>query len=179
MSEEKTEKKEKARKPKPEVKADDKGEDFVHLVRLSGVVVDGNLTISKSLMKIKGIGPRLAVSIMESLELPPEIQVGTLNEGQIADIEAKLEDIKSLVPAWMVNRRKDSETGDNLHKIGPELDMQNREDINLQKKIKSYRGIRHQLNLPVRGQRTRSTGRKGTTIGVSRKKAPAKAQAKT
>ncbi|HDD46536.1 MAG TPA: 30S ribosomal protein S13, partial [Candidatus Aenigmarchaeota archaeon] len=42
-------------------------------------------------------------------------------------------------------------------------------DINFMKKIKTYKGIRHALGLPVRGQRTRSSFRKGRTIGVKRK----------
>ncbi len=76
----------------------------------------------------------------------------------------------------MVNRQKDPYSGDNIHLVGPDLELMNREDINLQKKLKSYTGVRHALGLPVRGQRTRTSFRKGTTIGVSRKKAvqPAK-----
>ncbi len=149
--------------------------DFVHLVRLSGVVVDGSLTIPKALTKIKGVGPRVAESVLESLSVPKTTKIGSLKENQIAEIEQKLEKIQDLIPHWMVNRKKNSEDGGDIHKIGPELDIQIREDINLQKKIRSYRGVRHQLNLPVRGQRTRSTGRIGGTIGVVRKKEPATA----
>ena len=44
-------------------------------------------------------------------------------------------------------------------------------DIKMLKKIKSYKGIRHSLGLPVRGQRTRSNFRKnkGKVMGVKRK----------
>ena len=45
------------------------------------------------------------------------------------------------------------------------------EDINLMKKIRSYKGIRHERGQKVRGQRTKSTGRTGTTVGVKRKTA--------
>jgi small subunit ribosomal protein S13 len=38
------------------------------------------------------------------------------------------------------------------------------------KKIRAYRGLRHERGLKVRGQRTKSTGRRGSTVGVSRKK---------
>jgi small subunit ribosomal protein S13 len=44
-----------------------------------------------------------------------------------------------------------------------------REDINTMKKIRSYVGIRHERGHKVRGQRTKSTGRKGLTVGVKRK----------
>jgi small subunit ribosomal protein S13 len=49
-----------------------------------------------------------------------------------------------------------------------------REDLNRLRKTRSYRGIRHELGLPVRGQRTKSSFRTGRTIGVSRKKAKEK-----
>jgi small subunit ribosomal protein S13 len=45
-----------------------------------------------------------------------------------------------------------------------------REDIDLMKRIKSYKGVRHEFGYKVRGQRTRSTGRKGAVVGVARKK---------
>ena len=38
------------------------------------------------------------------------------------------------------------------------------------KKIRCYRGIRHETGQKVRGQRTRSNGRTGLTLGVSRKR---------
>jgi small subunit ribosomal protein S13 len=151
------------------------GEDanFVHLVRLAGVVVPGTLTLPKALMKINGIGPRVAEALLLSLGYPTTTKVGNLKEPEIQDIEKKLENINTLLPPWMLNRRRDFATGVDFHKIGPELDMTRREDINREKKIKTYRGLRHILGQPVRGQRTRSSFRTGTTLGVSRKKAAA------
>jgi small subunit ribosomal protein S13 len=160
--------------PKPDDGAD---KDLVHLVRLSGVVVDGRLKLPKALMKIKGIGPRVAESMMKPLGYDSNIKVGNLSEAQIAEIEKKLENINTLLPPWMLNRRKDFATGLDFHKLSAELDMIRRDDINREKKIKSYRGIRHILGQPVRGQRTRSSFRTGTTLGVSRKKTMAAAAA--
>jgi small subunit ribosomal protein S13 len=74
------------------------------------------------------------------------------------------------IPSWMLNRRRDYTTGKDIHLVGADLIMILREDLNRLKKIRSYRGIRHELGLPVRGQRTKSSFRKGRTIGVSRKK---------
>ena len=146
------------------------GANVVQLVRLAGVVVDGRLPLPKALMKIKGIGPRIAETFILKAGYSYDTQVGTLNEADIAGIEKKLEGLNTMLPAWMLNRRKDYVTGVDFHKVGPELDMTRREDINREKKIRSYRGIRHSLDLPVRGQRTRSSFRTGTTLGVSRKK---------
>jgi small subunit ribosomal protein S13 len=53
---------------------------------------------------------------------------------------------------------------------GSELLYYVKEDIEREKRIKSWRGIRHALGLKVRGQRTRTTGRTGITVGVKRKK---------
>jgi len=173
----KPEKKEgKDHKPKPQApttthSAQGEDKNFVHLVRLAGVVVDGNLTVPKALRKIKGVGPRVAETFVIKTGLTPTTRVGSLNEEQITDIEKKLENINTILPHWMLNRRKDVVLGVDLHKLGPDLDFQTREDINREKKIRSYRGIRHSLGLPVRGQRTRSSFREGTTLGVSRKKA--------
>jgi small subunit ribosomal protein S13 len=145
--------------------------DFVHLVRIAGVVVPGSLTIMKALMKIKGIGPRIAETVVPHLGYATTTRIGTLKEQQIIEIEKKLENINTLLPPWMLNRRKDISTGLDFHKTGPELDMVRREDINREKKIKTYRGMRHMLGQPVRGQRTKSSFRTGGGLGVSRKKA--------
>jgi small subunit ribosomal protein S13 len=48
--------------------------------------------------------------------------------------------------------------------------MANDDDVNRMRKMRSYRGIRHETGQKVRGQRTKSTGRTGTTVGVKRKK---------
>lgn len=161
----------KEKKAKPQAKPEAKdSEDFVQLVRLAGVVVDGNLTLPKALMKVKGIGPRVAEALIPKLNYPVDVKVGSLKEEQIEDIEKRLEGVDKIVPTWMLNRRNDVESGTDMHRLGPELDMVRRNDINREKKIKSYRGMRHSLNQPVRGQRTRSSFRSGSTIGVKRKR---------
>ncbi len=145
-------------------------EGFRPLVRVAGVVLDGNRFIGRALMNIKGVGPKISRSVVRSLNLGEKTKLGTLSEKQVEDIEKRLQTLNQLLPAWMLNRQRDYVTGKSVHLLGPDLDITHREDINIQKKIKSYRGIRHSLNLPVRGQRTRTSFRTGTTIGVSRKK---------
>ena len=63
--------------------------------------------------------------------------------------------------------------------MGPDLPLKLGEDIDLLRKIRSYRGIRHERGLRVRGQRTKATGRRGLVVGVMRKKILAAAKAKT
>jgi small subunit ribosomal protein S13 len=51
------------------------------------------------------------------------------------------------------------------------MDMRKQEDINILKKIRGYRGIRHENGQKVRGQRTKAHGRTGLTVGVVKKAA--------
>ncbi len=75
------------------------------------------------------------------------------------------------IPSHMFNRRSDPQTGENKHLIGSELRFAIKSDVDLLRKTRSYKGIRHELGLPVRGQRTRSSFRKGAIVGVIKKKA--------
>jgi len=99
-----------------------------------------------------------------------DVKLGSLTEEEIAKIEENIATLNKKMPAWMVNRQKDYATGENLHLTGSDLEISQREDITRHKRIKSYKGIRHILGLPVRGQRTRTSFRSGSAIGVSRKK---------
>ncbi|MGZ7094973.1 MAG: 30S ribosomal protein S13, partial [Methanobacterium sp.] len=74
------------------------------------------------------------------------------------------------IPDWMLNRRNDYETGETGHLIESDLLMTLREDLNRLKKTRSYKGRRHEVGLPVRGQRTKSTFRKGSSVGVRRRR---------
>jgi len=162
--------KEKPAEETPKKGSDAQSSEFMHRVRLAGVIVDGNMPVTTALRQIKGIGYRTAVAVIPALGVDEKTKIGSLSEKKIADIEKTLEGMDKKLPAWMLNRQKDRATGDDTHLLGPDLDMARREDINLQKKIKSYRGVRHHLKLPVRGQRTRSSFRTGGTLGVKRKK---------
>ena len=51
-----------------------------------------------------------------------------------------------------------------------EMEMTLRDDLNRLRKIRCYRGIRHETGQKVRGQRSRSNGRSGLAMGVHKKK---------
>lgn len=170
-AEDKQEKQEKPSKEKPVKTNASEDKDFRHRVRVAGVILDGNHEISQAMTKIKGVGTRTSRIVLTQLGYPKGTKIGSLNEKEIEKIEDTISNLGNIAPAWMVNRQKDAATGENKHVTGPDLDMGNREDITKQKRIKSYRGIRHAQGLPCRGQRTRSTFRKGATLGVVRKKA--------
>jgi small subunit ribosomal protein S13 len=152
--------------------------EFRHIVRVAGRDLQGQKRVDVALADVKGIGFALARAVAYAAEVDPFTKVGSLSEEQVAKIEEVLKDpLGHGIPAWMLNRRKDYETGSNLHLLGSDLVLAEKADIGREKKIRSRRGIRHELGLPVRGQRTRTTGRKGLSVGVMRKEARIKMEA--
>ncbi len=146
-------------------------EKLRQIVRLMGTDLDGFKKIPYALMRIKGVGVNLGLAIARSVGVDPNRRIGELSDEELKRIEIALkEPSKFNIPSWMFNRRKDLETGRDLHLIGPDLELRVKQDIDFMKSIRSWKGWRHSLGLKVRGQKTRTTGRTGRTVGVQRKK---------
>lgn len=142
-------------------------QEFRHIVRIAGKDLDGSRNIGTSLSEIKGIGYNLSHLILARLGIDSSMRTGYIKDEQIASIDDALKDLMRLnIPSWYFNRRKDTESGNDIHVITSDLDMCIRNDIEREKNIQSWRGFRHMYGLKVRGQRTRTTGRKGGTVGV-------------
>jgi small subunit ribosomal protein S13 len=166
-------KKEPEKKGKKE-KAEKQKEDFKYIVRIADTDIDGRKTTTHGLTSIKGIGMHMSVLIADAAGIDRNVKIGDLTDAQVEKIQGVLENLDEIAPGWMLNHRKDADTGDDIHIVGAAIDMRLRDEINILKKIRSYRGIRHELGLPVRGQRTRANNRKGLALGVSRKSARSK-----
>ncbi|MEM2282663.1 MAG: 30S ribosomal protein S13 [Candidatus Hadarchaeales archaeon] len=152
--------------------------EFRHIVRVAGKDLQGKKRVDIALADVKGIGFALARAVAYASGVNPFTKIGNLSEEEVARIEEVLKDpLKYGIPSWMLNRRKDYETGADLHLLGTDLTLAEKADIGRERKIRSRRGIRHELGLPVRGQRTRTTGRKGLSVGVMRKEARVKMEA--
>ena len=147
-----------------------KDDDFQYIVRIANTDIDGNKKIIHGLTSIKGIGAHMASLLSDTIGIDKNLKMGDLSESQIDKIRKSIEDIEKIAPKWMLNHRNDYESGEDIHLIGPEIDMRLRDEINIMKKIRSYRGIRHERGLPARGQRTRANNRKGLSLGVSKKR---------
>ncbi len=146
-------------------------EEFKHMVRIARKDINGNKTIENALADVKGVGKALsrAIGIVMGLDLNQKI--GYLSDAEVEEIEEKIRDPKSInIPDWMLNRRNDYESGKTGHLIESDLMMTLRDDLNRMKKTRSYKGRRHEVGLPVRGQRTKSTFRKGSSVGVRRRR---------
>ncbi len=144
--------------------------EFRHILRIADTDIDGTLKVGYALCNIKGIGNRLSLAILRKAQIDPETRLGFLTEAEVEKIEDIIENPKKHgFPSWFFNHSKDIETGKDLHLTGPDLDLRVKSDIEELKKTKSWRGYRHAYSLKVRGQRTRTTGRRGKAMGVKRK----------
>ena len=124
-----------------------------------------------ALTAIKGIGRRFAGIALKSAGIDPNARAGELNEEHIV----KINDVLSRptehgIPKWFLNRQNDPREGTYSQLVSNGVDTKLREDLEKLKKIKNHRGLRHYWGLKVRGQRTFSTGRRGRTLGVTKKK---------
>lgn len=163
-------KKEKAKEKKPEKKIK-VIEGVRGVVRLAEMNLDGTRRVRNAVLGIKGIGKSLANSIVMISGIDPNVLLGSLTDEQIQKLEDAIKNpSKYGVPYHMLNRRIDPSTGENRHLISSELSFTVRGDIDFMKKIRCYKGIRHELGLPVRGQRTKSSFRTGMIVGVTKAK---------
>jgi small subunit ribosomal protein S13 len=122
------------------------------MARIVGVDIPGEKRIEIALRYIYGIGPSISSAILEKAEIDPSVRAKDLDEDQLSRIVHAIQDGQYVIEGDL--RR---EIGMNLKRL---------------QGIRTYRGIRHQKGLPVRGQRTSTNARtrKGAkkTVGVKR-----------
>lgn len=152
-------------------------EDFRYIVRLANTDLAGARPVIYALRGVKGIGSRVANVVADLAGVPRHEPIGNLTEAQTEKLKEVLADLPERAPHWIVNRPRDWETGTDLHLYGADVDLRRRDDINRMRMIRCYKGIRHERGQKVRGQRTRSNGRTGLTVGVVKKTALAAAKA--
>lgn len=147
--------------------------NFRHLVRIANVDLQGAKQIRLALTHIKGVGINFADALCKVAGVDQHAKTGYLSLEEVAKIDKVLTNPSaSGFPEWMLNRRKDFETNETKHLITGTLTFIRDNDIKRLKKIKSLKGMRHSLGLPVRGQKTKAHFRKnkGKVVGVVKKK---------
>ncbi len=118
-----------------------------------GTDVPGTLKTSYALAEIKGVSMSLSNAVLKKAGVNPDLRVGFLTESDISKIEDVIrEPAKYNLPTWLFNRRKDSETGKDMHLLSADLVLRTKMDIDEAKEIRSWRGYRHAYGLKVRGQ---------------------------
>jgi small subunit ribosomal protein S13 len=143
--------------------------EFNYIVRIHGSNLDGTKLLPYALCELKGIGIRVSRTMIKRISLDPNQRLGDLNDTEIRRIEEILNNPSSYgIPQWMLNRQKDPQTGQDKHLLASDLVLAIKDDVDLMRETRSWKGERHSRGLKVRGQRTKTTARKGRSVGVSR-----------
>ena len=121
------------------------------MARIAGVDLPNNKRGEIGLTYIFGIGRSSAKTILKDLDIDPNIKVKDWNDDQITAIRSKIA---------------------NEFKNEGELRSSVQMNIKRLMDVGCYRGIRHRLGLPVRGQSTKNNARtrKGRKKTVANKK---------
>merc|ERR1711881_487822 len=146
-------------------------EGFQHIPRVMNTNIDGRTKIMYAMTSIKGCGRRFANIVLKKADIDATKRAGELSEEEVDRIITIMQNPRQYkIPDWFLNRQKDIKDGKFSQVLANSLDNKLREDLERLKKIKAHRGLRHYWGLRVRGQHTKTTGRKGRTVGVSKKK---------
>lgn len=143
------------------------------IVRIVSKDIEGKMKIYPGLTKIKGISWTMANAICKKLEIDKDRKIGSLTEEEVKKISEFMKNPD--LPNYLKNRNADFETGEDKHLTGSDLDLEKEFDVKRLKKIRTYRGLRHSIGLPMRGQRTKSNFRRNRKKGGGiKKKGPKK-----
>ncbi len=148
---------------KPESKSEEEKYEE-KLVRILSEDIEGGMKLYAGLTKVKGVSWGFANAVCNVLKMDKNRKIGSLSQEEIKKISEFIKNPN--VPLYLLNRRKDFETGHDRHVSGSDLELQREFDIKRLKKIKSYRGLRHAAGQPVRGQRTKAHFRKNKPKGA-------------
>lgn len=124
------------------------------MARIAGIDLPRDKRVVIGLTYIYGIGRSTSADILRQLDIDESIRVRDLTEADVAKLR---------------------ETIDREHQVEGDLRREVNMNIKRLQEINCYRGIRHRLNLPTRGQRTRTNAR---TRRGSRKTVPGKKRAR-
>jgi small subunit ribosomal protein S13 len=108
------------------------------MIRIAGVIINPNKQARFALSPIKGIGKSNVKKLLKELNIGFEIKLGELTEEKIVELRNHIE---------------------KNYLVEADLRRKVQADIKRLVDIKCYRGLRHTLSLPVRGQRTKTNSR--------------------
>ena len=146
------------------------GDDFSYILRIADSDIDGLRPIAIGITSIKGIGMRTSQQICRLAGVDGNTLGGHLSDDEQDRLRNSIEDYATTVPWWLVNRQRDIGTNEDAHIVATEVKMTRDDDVARIAGVTAYRGMRHRSGHKVRGQRLRSNGRKGSSLGVERKK---------
>ncbi len=154
------------KKEDKKIKGDKRKEET--LIRILSTDIPGERTVYSGLAKIKGVSWSFSNAVCKALGIGRDKKIKDLTEKKIKKISEFIKNPK--LPSFILNRRKDFSSGQNKHLVTSDLNLEKEFDVKRLRKIKSYRGLRHLLGQPVRGQRTKAHFRKHKAVGVTKRK---------
>jgi len=141
--------------------------EFNHVIRVLNTNIDGTRTVVYALTKVKGVGRRFGHAVVTRAGIDASKRAGQLSAEEIERLVQVIENPSDYdIPAWMFNRRKDWESGKDMHNVINKLDLQIRQDHDRMRKMRLHRGLRHAWGFKVRGQHTKTTGRGRKVAGA-------------
>ncbi|EGX46871.1 ribosomal 40S subunit protein S18B [Orbilia oligospora] len=145
--------------------------NFQYILRLLNTNVDGKQKVMYAMTKIGGVGRRYSNLVCKKADIDLTKRAGELTTEELERIITIIQDPTAYkIPSWFLNRQRDIVDGKNSQILANGLQSKLRDDLERLKKIRCHRGLRHYWGLRVRGQHTKTTGRRGRTVGVSKKK---------
>ncbi|XP_058518492.1 small ribosomal subunit protein uS13-like [Ochotona princeps] len=118
-----------------------------------------------------GVGRRYADVVLRKADTDLTKRAGELAEDEVERVITIMQNPRQYkIPDWFLNRQKHVKDGKCSQVPANRLDNKLREDLERLKKIRAHRELRHFWGLRVRGQHTKTTDRRGHTVGVSKKK---------
>jgi len=140
-------------------------------VRLLNTNVEGKQKVMYALTKIKGVGRRYSNLVCKKADVDLNKRAGELTSEELERIVTIIQNpTQYKIPSWFLNRQRDIVDGKDSQILANGVDSKLRDDLERLKKIRAHRGLRHYWGLRVRGQHSKTTGRRGRTVGVSKKK---------
>ena len=138
------------------------GDDFQHILRVLNTNVDGRTKVMYALTKIRGIGRRFYNVVCKKAEIDMGKRAGELSAAELESLMVIVSNPRQFrIPDWFLNRQKNYKDGKYLQQVSNQLDTTFRDDLERLKKIRNHRGLRHYWGIRVRGQHTKTTGRRG------------------
>eukprot|EP00010_Vexillifera_abyssalis_P005313 CAMPEP_0201560392 /NCGR_PEP_ID=MMETSP0173_2-20130828/78245_1 /ASSEMBLY_ACC=CAM_ASM_000268 /TAXON_ID=218659 /ORGANISM="Vexillifera sp., Strain DIVA3 564/2" /LENGTH=155 /DNA_ID=CAMNT_0047974839 /DNA_START=499 /DNA_END=966 /DNA_ORIENTATION=+ len=146
-------------------------DEFSHMRRILNTNIDGSKKVVYALTAIRGVGRRFSCIVCKKAGVDLSKRAGELTDQEVEKIVAIIQNPLSFkIPQWFLNRQKDVTDGKYSQVVANGVASKLREDLERLKKIRCHRGLRHYWGLRVRGQHSKTTGRRGRTVGVSKKK---------
>ena len=142
---------------------------FQHILRVLNTDIDGRQKIGFTITAIKVVGRSYAHVVLRKADIDLT-KAGERTEDEVERVITIMQNPRQYrIPDWFLNRQKDGKDGKYSQALASGPDNKLREDLERLKKIRAHRGLRHFCGLLVRGQHTKTTGRRGRTVGVSKK----------